>query len=161
VTGGSDPRTEHLEFGALIINLETDFLPDTTYTIQVDDGALVDTVGNSLAGFNNIAVSAVDSTPIFLRNIPSDCSKDFRADDNFFLLFDETVTAGSGEIIISSDTDTRIIDINDTSQVTFDDNGAVTINPQEDLVPMLSIHYKCLMGQWSTLKTMFLPISNR
>ena len=133
--GRSDQLTEHYEFGGLIINPATDFLPDTTYTIHVEDGALVDIAGNALAGFNNIVVTAVDSTPNLLRVVPSVGSTDFRADENLFLSFDETVVAGSGEVVIRSDTDTRIIDINDTSQVTFDDNGIAIINPLEDLVP--------------------------
>ncbi|MCH9639024.1 MAG: Ig-like domain-containing protein [Betaproteobacteria bacterium] len=131
----SEPRTEYLEFGALIINPETDLLPDTAYTIQLNDGALLDTAGNTLAGFNDIVVTAVDSTPNLLRVTPSDGSTDFRVDENLFLSFDETVVAGSGEVVISSDTDTRTIDINDTSQVTFSENGAVIINPQKDLIP--------------------------
>jgi methionine-rich copper-binding protein CopC len=135
VTGGSDPRTEHLEFGALIINPAIDLLPDTTYTIQVDDGALVDAARNALAGFNDIAIKTVDSTPNLRVSSPFNGLKNFKADENLFLFFDETVVAGSGEIVISSDTDTRTIDINATSQVTFDSNGTVTINPQEDLIP--------------------------
>jgi len=132
---GREPRTEYLELSALIINPEMDLLPDTTYTIQIDDGALVDTVGNVLAGFNNIEVSAIDSAPNLRLFGTFDGSIDFKADENLFLFFDEAVVAGSGEIVISSDTDTRTIDINDTSQVTFNDNGTVTINPQEDLIP--------------------------
>jgi methionine-rich copper-binding protein CopC len=132
---GGELRTEHLEFGALIINPETDLLPDTTYTIQVDDGALADSAGNALAGFNDIAIMTADSTPNLMGNNPIDGATDFKADKNLFLFFDETVVAGSGDIVISSDTDTRTIDINDASQVTFDDKGIVTINPQENLTP--------------------------
>jgi len=132
---GREPRTEYLELSVLIINPETDLQPDTTYTIQIDDGVLGDAVGNTLAGFNNIAVTAVDSTPNLLRVIPSVGPTDFRADENLFLSFDEAVVPGSGEIVISSDTDTRTIDINDTSQITFNDNGTVAINLQEDLIP--------------------------
>ena len=132
---GRGSRTELLEIGALIINPETDLLPGTAYTIQVDDGALVDTDGNALAGFNDIAVSAVDSAPTLVSSDPFDGSTFFRADENLFLSFDETVVAGSGEIVISSDTDTRTIDINDASQVTFDNSRTITINPQENLIP--------------------------
>ncbi|MCH9639639.1 MAG: Ig-like domain-containing protein [Betaproteobacteria bacterium] len=133
--GGGIVLTSLIEFGTLIINLEIDLLPNTTYTIQVDDGALVDTAGNALAVFNDIAVSTIDSTPILLNNSQFDDPAGFKADENLFLFFDETVVAGSGEIVISSDTDTHTIDINDTSQVTFDDDGLVIINPQEDLIP--------------------------
>jgi methionine-rich copper-binding protein CopC len=134
-SAGSKLRTEHLESGALIINPATDLLPDTTYTIQVDDGVFVDTAGNALAGFNDIAIMTVDSAPNLMGNNPVDGATDFKADNNLLLFFDETVVAGSGDIVISSETNTRTIDINDTSQVTFDDKGIVTINPQQDLTP--------------------------
>ncbi len=127
-------RSEVLEFGLLVINPETDLLPDTTYTIQVEDEALADTAGNTLAGFNDIAVSAIDSAPNLRGYNRLDGSTDFKVDENIALFFDEAVVAGSGEIVISSDADTRTIDINDTSQVTFENNGLVIINPQEDLI---------------------------
>jgi len=128
-------RSSHFEFGRLFINLTTDLLPDTTYTIQIDNSTLVDTVGNALAGFDDIVIRTVDSAPnLVFSNPTNDFASFIRADENFFLFFDETVVAGSGEIVISSDTDTRTIDINDISQVTFE-NNLLSINPQEDLNP--------------------------
>ena len=44
------------------------------------------------------------------------------------------MSAGKGNIVISSDTDTRYIDVNDTSQVTFT-GRSVIIDPNDDLVP--------------------------
>ncbi len=132
---GREPRTEYREFGALIINPENDLLSDTTYTVQLNDGVLVDTVGNTLAGFNDIVIKTLDLTPNLLGNYPFDGLLNFKVDENISLIFDETVVAGSGEIVISSDTDTRTIDINDTSQITFANDNFVTINLKEDLNP--------------------------
>lgn len=73
----------------------------------------------------------------------------FKIDDEIvFFYFDEPVSAGEGNIIISSGTDTRYIDVNDTSQVKFGPHGyhsrspflqlrefgVVTINPSTDLL---------------------------
>lgn len=59
----------------------------------------------------------------------------FQINQNIELFFNEWVHAGStGNIIITSGSDTRTIAANDSSQVTF--NGSkVTINPAMDLVP--------------------------
>jgi len=73
----------------------------------------------------------------------------FKIDDEIvFFYFDEAMSAGKGNIVISSGTDTRYIDVNDTSQVTFGARdyiprnpllqkggfGVVTINPSTDLL---------------------------
>ena len=76
----------------------------------------------------------------------------FKIDDDIVLFyFDEAVSAGKGNIVISSDTDTdtRFIDVNDTDQVRFgapgyhsrnayhqnrEEFGVVTINPSTDLL---------------------------
>lgn len=54
-------------------------------------------------------------------------------------MFNEAITAGNGNIVISNGTDTRVIDIHDSSQVTFSKfGGKVTINLKEDLLPNTS-----------------------
>jgi len=59
-----------------------------------------------------------------------------KIDDDLVLYFDETVVAGSGDIVISNGSDTRTIAINDASQVMFNEEyRAVTINPAADLIP--------------------------
>ncbi len=61
-----------------------------------------------------------------------------KIDQNIILNFDESIVAGSGSIIISNGVDTRVIDINDTSQVTFASvtkgGRTITIDPTEDLI---------------------------
>ena len=73
----------------------------------------------------------------------------FQVDDDIvFFYFDEIVTAGTGNIVISSGADTRVINVNDSTQVTFgapdyrsfnpffqnqEEFGVVTINPSADL----------------------------
>ena len=73
----------------------------------------------------------------------------FQVDDDIvFFYFDEMVQAGTGSIVLSSPTDTRLIDVNDATQITFgapdyrsfnpffqnqEEFGVVTINPSADL----------------------------
>ncbi|MBL8496484.1 hypothetical protein ABF87_03520 [Nitrosomonas sp. JL21] len=73
----------------------------------------------------------------------------FKVDDDIvFFYFDEMVKAGTGSIVLSSPTDTRLIDVNDATQITFgapdyrsfnpffqnrEEFGVVTINPSADL----------------------------
>lgn len=74
----------------------------------------------------------------------------FKVDDDIvFFYFDEMVQAGTGNIVLSSATDTRLIDVNDATQVTFgapdyrsfnpfsqnqEEFGVVTIDPSTDLL---------------------------
>lgn len=55
------------------------------------------------------------------------------AGSNFYLTFNQPVQAGAGNIVISSDTDTRTIPVTDTQQVSFAGN-TVKINPRANLV---------------------------
>lgn len=71
---------------------------------------------------------------------------EFKVDGNIELVFDERVVAGSGEIIISNGTDTRTIDINDTSQVMFDGYDHVTIDPIDDLLPDSNYNIQMVSG---------------
>ena len=57
------------------------------------------------------------------------------------------MAVGSGDIVISNDSDTRTVAINDTNQVTFSNSKAgntVTINPTADLIPNTT--YSIQMG---------------
>lgn len=74
----------------------------------------------------------------------------FKADDDIvFFYFDEMVQAGTGNIVLSSATDTRLIDVNDVTQITFgapdyrssnpfsqnrEEFGVVTIDPSANLL---------------------------
>ncbi len=74
----------------------------------------------------------------------------FKVDDDIvFFYFDEMVQAGTGNIVLSSATDTRLIDVNDVTQITFgapdyrsfnpffqnqEEFGVVTIDPSANLL---------------------------
>src|SRR5215470_11129777 len=77
---------------------------------------------------------AADTTPPHLSSSsPADNATGVAPGDNIVLTFDEAVTAGSGNIVISDGAgDVRTIAVTDSSQVTISGN-TVTINPTADL----------------------------
>ena len=106
----------------------------------VDNGAeITDAMGN-FADLDHAAV-ANNSAFIVDTDAPTLDSSDPEDDDigvaigaDIELTFSEDVTAASGNITISDGTDTRVIDVTDTTQVTVV-GAVVTINPTADLDP--------------------------
>lgn len=130
------------EYGRVIINLTEDLLANTEYTAQITSGAIVDTKGNGYAGFNDASFATSILDPLLVSSSPMNQDQVIEADNSITLYFDEVVTAGNGNIVISNGVDTRIIDIGDTNQVSFEENQygslivctSVIINPIDDLV---------------------------
>ncbi|WAK02974.1 Ig-like domain-containing protein [Methylobacter sp. YRD-M1] len=128
------------------INPTEDLLADSNYFVQLDAGVVTDLVGNAFAGVSdettlNFVTAAPDTTaPALLTSTPQDNALDIAVNSDITLTFDESILAGSGNIVISDGLgDVRTIDINDGSQVSFgySKNGTtntVTINPTEDLL---------------------------
>ncbi|MBS0300434.1 MAG: Ig-like domain-containing protein [Proteobacteria bacterium] len=130
-----------VNYGSITINPTEDLISNSTYSIQIAAGVVTDTSGNAWAGINDaLSFSTIGPGPILNWSNPGDNATDFQMDSNIELFFDEAVKPGStGNIIISNGSDTRVISINDSSQVTFDGYNSVTINPTTDLVP--NTHY--------------------
>ncbi|MCB1985391.1 MAG: Ig-like domain-containing protein [Burkholderiales bacterium] len=129
--------------GSVIIDPTEDLIPDTSYNIQMASDVIQDATGNSIDEPVTLNFTPIASNPILIDSIPRDESNNFKIDNPIGLFFDEPVVAGSGAIIISNGTDTRTIDINDASQVTFDDFGGVIIDPTDDLT--VNSHYTIQM----------------
>ncbi|MBV5304694.1 MAG: Ig-like domain-containing protein, partial [Chlorobium sp.] len=70
--------------------------------------------------------------PTLISSTPSDNSVGVQVNSNLILNFSEKVRAGTGNIIITDGTDRRIVDVTDSTQVTFS-GKTVTINPTDDL----------------------------
>ena len=141
--------------GNVFVNPHDDLMIDTTYTVSMANGAILDVAGNRFAGFTNGQVKVIDSAPLLLDsdalyygifetdNIPSlnppsffpVNGRFFQADKTISFYFDEKVKAGKGDLILSSGTDTRVVSIDDTSQISFDEFGGVSIDLTDDLVP--------------------------
>ena len=140
LSNGSDTRTIAIDdasqvgfnFGYITINPTEDLIANTTYNVQIDNGVIEDTAGNAFAGIKDATISTISAAPLIIHSNPTNDSP-FIIDGDITLYFDEVVTAGSGDIIISNGTDTRTIAINDTRQVSFGFES-ITINPTEDLV---------------------------
>jgi len=152
ISNGSDTRTIAIHDSSQVtfsgskvtINPTADLIPNTNYSIRIDNGTITDLAGNAYAGINDdvtLNFSTVTSEPRLTGSTPWDNSIDFQVDHNIELYFDEEIQAGSsgsGNIIISNGADTRTIAIHDASQVIF--NGCMmTINPSADLIPFT--HY--------------------
>ncbi|SET60723.1 von Willebrand factor type D domain-containing protein [Nitrosomonas marina] len=158
LSNGSDTRTIDVndasqvtfdDFRSVTINPATDLEPNTTYNIQMVSGVITDTAGNAYAGIS-------DPTTLNFTTIPTDPLLSFsdpfngsthQIDHDIELFFNETVVAGSGNIIISNGSDTRTIDVTDTSQITFSDfSGIITINPTTDLEPNTTYNIQMASG---------------
>jgi methionine-rich copper-binding protein CopC len=148
LSNGSDTRTIAIDdasqvgfnFGYITINPTEDLITNTIYNVQIDNGVIEDTAGNAFAGINDAAISTISAAPLIIYSNPTNDST-FIIDDDITLYFDEVVTAGSGDIIISNGTDTRTIAINDTRQVSFGFES-ITINPTEDLVANTTYNFQ-------------------
>ncbi|QOJ23959.1 MAG: Ig-like domain-containing protein [Gammaproteobacteria bacterium] len=172
ISNGTDTRTIDIhdssqvtfdDYGQVFIKPLQDWVLDTLYTIRVAAGAVTDKDGNVFAGTDaqsELSFTSVNSNPLLLwTNFMASDDQPFlsagnlwneqliqRPDSGIQLFFDEKVAAGNGKIILSSDSDTRIIDIHDTSQVMFDEYGDVFIHPSDNLLPHTTYHIEIADG---------------
>lgn len=115
------------------------FTPDTDFTGTVKlQYNVIDSHGGSVPVNQSFMIIDTPDTiaPQLVSSIPWH-SGTLKTDQNIVLDFDESIVAGSGNIMISNGVDTRAIDINDTSQVTFTSGkkgGSVIIDPTDDLI---------------------------
>ena len=129
------------DFGNVFINSATDLIPNTEYSVQIDSTAITDLAGNTYAGISDnssLNFTTIPSNPLLISSYPWDDRVDYAVDNNIYLNFNEAVKADTGNITITNEsdpTDSRVISINDTTQIQFDDSGNVTINPTTDLIP--------------------------
>jgi methionine-rich copper-binding protein CopC len=120
-------------------------------------GTAISWTGATLAGSSSIQLKVSDaagndgavqsqtyvldtSAPTLSSSTPTDGASAIAIASNIVLTFSETVSAGTGNIVISNGTDTRTISVSD-SQVTISGNK-VTINPLTDLTAGSNYHVK-------------------
>lgn len=144
ISNGEDTRsiaindTEQVTFNdmSVTLNLATDLISNTNYSVQIEDGAIVDTVGNAYLETDNVAsldILALSTDPVLLSSTPSNGADDFYGGQNIDFRFNEEVMAGTGNIIISNGTDTHVIAADDTSQINYS-GSKVSINPTTKLI---------------------------
>ncbi|MXS81724.1 Ig-like domain-containing protein, partial [Nitrosomonas oligotropha] len=160
ISNGTDIRTISIndssqvsfsdsKFGGnqILINPTTDLVPNTDYSIRIDNGAITDLTGNSYAGINDdttLNFTTLSSDPLLFGSSPMDDAVDVAVGDNIALYFNEEIKPANGNIVISNGTDIRTISINDSSQVTFSDSkfggNQIFIDPAADLIPNTTYH---------------------
>ncbi|WP_160818633.1 Ig-like domain-containing protein [Nitrosomonas oligotropha] len=151
------------DYGQMFVKPSQDWLLGTHYTIRMATGVVMDSDGNAFTGsddLSGLSFTPVESNPVLSgTNFMASDGQPFlpvsflwseqlqlSPDSGIQLLFDEPVMAGNGKITISSDTDTRIIDIHDTNQVKFHEYGDMIISPVEDLLPHTLYHIEIANG---------------
>lgn len=151
------------DYGEVFIKPSHNWILNTPYTVRIADGVVTDSSGNAFTGTadqSGFSFTPIESNPLLeWTNFMTNNDQPFLTTDNLWqkqltlrpdtgiqLHFDEQMMAGNGKIMISSDTDTRIIDIRDSNQVIFDDYGDVFINPLENLLPHTLYHIEIANG---------------
>ena len=117
-----------------------DFVSGSSYTVKLETNAVTDLAGNTFTGngdgfkFYTKAEMIVDKTaPLLMQTTPNDNATSVLVNTDLKLVFNETIRAGAGDIVISNGKDIRTISIADKSQVTINGN-TVNINPKADLL---------------------------
>jgi len=106
-------------------------------SLEANGGVLADAAGNAAdlshgSVANNPSFLVDTAAPTLFSSRPSDEATAVAVGGNVVLTFSENVQTGSGNIIISDGSDTRVINVTDSSQVNVSGNR-VTINPASDL----------------------------
>ncbi|TAN50348.1 MAG: hypothetical protein EPN21_09135, partial [Methylococcaceae bacterium] len=146
ISNGADARTiavtdtsqVSISGNTVTINPTADWKAGSTYNVQeLLSGVFKDLAGNVYTGIGDestFSFSTADTTaPTLTSSTPADNATSVAVSSNIVLTFNETVKAGSGNIVISNGTDTRTIAVTDASQVTVS-GSTVTINPTADLI---------------------------
>lgn len=127
----------------LTINPTNNLGFETEYAVRISSDAITDTLtpANAFAGITNdttwsFTTSASDATPPVISNtVPANGATTVMPTANLVVTFDESIVAGSGNIVISNTTDSTVaatIDVTDSAQVTFVD-AVMTIDPTSPL----------------------------
>ena len=106
------------------------------YYAVIAPGAVKDLAGNAFGGTTTpYFITSDQNAPVLLSMSPGDDSTNVAVNSNIVLTFNEPVQGAGGFIFINVGWQAVfMIDVNDTSQVTFYAN-TVTINPNVDLTP--------------------------
>jgi methionine-rich copper-binding protein CopC len=114
-------------------------------SIQITEGAIVDSVGNKYEGIANVTdwnfltSDPTDTIPPVVNLLdPLDGSSNVPVSKNFRIVFSKPMRLGRGNIILDDNGEKRIIPIN-SSQVSLS-GSVLTINPDKDLAPGANVN---------------------
>jgi hypothetical protein len=125
----------------LVINPSVNLADSTEYAVQLDAGSIVDDAGNAFAGISDtttwsFTTSFPDTSVPTLQSLePSNGMADVLPSTNLEATFSEPIKVGTGNItLLDTDdgSDTRVIAVTDSSQITVDGDTLV-IDPTDDL----------------------------
>lgn len=135
----TDSTQVKIRGNTVVIDPAADLVAGTTYRVTFAAGVLKDAKGNhalASAGATAPTFKAIgtvdDAAPTLLSSLPVDGASGITS-SRVLLTFNEPVVAGTGHILISNGTDSRVIAVGDTTQVTFSGNTA-NINPSADFI---------------------------
>jgi uncharacterized protein YjiK/methionine-rich copper-binding protein CopC len=119
------------------INPSADLVAGTSYSVTYAGGVFKDAAGNAAPAVtgSTLGFKASGSADVIAPTLTSSspmANATGISSSRVVLTFSEPVVAGSGNIVISSASDTRTMAVTDTTQVTFSGN-TVNINPNADL----------------------------
>ena len=119
----------------LLINPLNDLLPNSHYSIQIDNKAIKDASGNFYAGIKNTTTLSFDTVdtiaPKFKTSSPIVNAKNIASNATLRFTFDEKIKLGTGNITLINENDSRTIPITD-EQITISGNTLI-FNPAVDL----------------------------
>jgi uncharacterized protein YjiK/methionine-rich copper-binding protein CopC len=133
----------------VVVNPTANLIPGKTYTITYAQGVVKDSTGAATAALEAAAALSFKTVgditnPRLVSTTPADSALNVTG-SRIVLTFDENVKAATGTITISNGTDdTRVIQINDLTQVTISEK-TIDINPSADLKP--ATNYKLTLTQ--------------
>ncbi|CAN5120400.1 hypothetical protein BH11PSE11_BH11PSE11_23940 [soil metagenome] len=125
------------------INPAADLIAGGNYSVSYAAGVFKDAAGNAAPALSGTSepgfkvVGTADTTaPTLVSSTPANNATGITS-SRVVLTFNEPVTAGTGNIVMTSVRDTRTIAVGDATQVTFSGNTA-NINPSADLLKGVS-----------------------
>ena len=120
--------------GVLTVNPTKDLLPNSHYTIKIDNTAIQDLSGNKYAGIKNTTTLYFDTVdtraPTLVKSSPLASAPSVATNSNIVLTLSEKIQAGTGNITLISGNDSRTFAITD-KQVKIS-GTTLTINPSVD-----------------------------
>lgn len=148
VTSIATTDTAQVRFNGSTVTIDpaANLAAGQSYHVLVSAGAITDLSGNGWAGLNsttawNFSTGASDSAaPVVVALTPADNAVTVNAASNLVILFNEPVTAGTGNIVIrNGSTVVATIAASDATRVSIS-GSTVTINPSADLPVNADLH---------------------
>ena len=102
----------------LTLRLTDNLLPNSLYSVKIENTAIEDLSGNKYLGINNATTyyfNTLDNlNPTLAKSSPLANSSNFSINSNLVLTFNEKIKTGAGNITLVSSSDSRTISVTDS-----------------------------------------------